>query len=68
MKFSTSIASLLLSTLVASEGLSLFGGQKALGDGAAVPGENPLSFCKASHDDDILILDHVNLTPNPPSA
>jgi hypothetical protein len=68
MRFSVSIISLLLSTFVASEGLSLFGGQKHLGDGEPVPGENPLSFCKASHDDDILKLDHVNLTPNPPQV
>jgi len=68
MKFSLSLITLLLSTLVASEGLSFFGGQKVLGDGAAVPGDNPLSYCQAEHGDDLLILDHVNLTPNPPEA
>jgi hypothetical protein len=69
MKFSLSLITLLLSSLVASEGLSYsFGGQKPLGDGAAVPGDNPLSYCKAEHGDDILVLDHVNLTPNPPQA
>jgi hypothetical protein len=66
MRLSLSLVSLLFSTLVASEGLSLFGGQKVLGDGAAVPGENPLTYCKAEHADDLLILDHINLTPNPP--
>ena len=66
MKLSLSLVSLLFSTLVASEGLSLFGGQKVLGDGAAVPGDNPLTYCKAEHADDLLILDHINLTPNPP--
>jgi hypothetical protein len=69
MKFSLGLITLLLSSLVASEGLSFsFGGQKPLGDGAAVPGDNPLSYCKAEHGDDLLILDHVNLTPNPPEA
>jgi len=69
MKFSTSLVTLLLSTIVASEGLSFFGGsQHVLDDSVAVPGESPLEFCQATHDDDILIIQHVNLTPNPPSA
>ncbi|KAG0649358.1 Phosphatidylglycerol phosphatidylinositol transfer [Hyphodiscus hymeniophilus] len=67
MKITLSILTLLLSTLVASDGLSFFGGaQKALGDGAAVPGDNPLTYCKKDHDDDLLVLEKVNLTPNPP--
>jgi len=68
MKFSLSLVTLLLSTLVASEALSFLGGQKVLGDGAAVPGDNPLSYCRAEHDDDLLLLEHVNLSPNPPEA
>ena len=68
MKFSLAILSLFLSTLVASVDLSFFPGQKVLDDdkGGAVPGENPLTFCKADHGDDILELEHVNLDPNPP--
>lgn len=67
MKFSLSILTLLLSTLVASNGLSFFGGgQKALGDGETVPGDNPLTYCKKDHDDDLLVLEKVNLSPNPP--
>lgn len=42
MKLSLSLASLLLSTFVASEGLSLFGGQKVLDEATKVPGDNPL--------------------------
>jgi len=68
MKFSLSLITLLLSSLVASEGLSLFGGQKVLDETTKVPGDNPLSYCQAEHSDDILVLDHVNLDPNPPSA
>ena len=72
MKFTTSILSLLSSFLIASEALSLdasfsIGGQKTLGDGAAVPGDNPLTYCKKDHDDDILLLEKVNLSPNPPA-
>ncbi len=68
MKFSGSIAALFLSSLVASKGLSLFGGQKVLDDKPAVPGDNPLTYCAASHADDILILEYVDLDPNPPTA
>jgi len=69
MKLSLSLITLLLSSLAASEGLSFsLGGQKPLGDGEAVPGNNPLTYCQAEHGDDILVLDHVNLTPNPPQA
>ncbi|RDL33663.1 putative Phosphatidylglycerol transfer protein [Venustampulla echinocandica] len=70
MRLSLPVASLFLSTLVASEPLSLFtGGQRVLGDkGEAVPGDNPLTYCNAAHDADLLILDYVNLDPNPPLA
>ena len=70
MKLSLSLITLLLSSFFASEGqsFSFAGKQKALGDGAAVPGDNPLTYCKKDHDDDILVLDHVNLSPNPPTA
>jgi len=71
MKFSISILTLLLSTLVASEGLSFgasfsLGAQKPLGDGDAVPGDNPLTYCKKDHSDDLLVLEKVDLSPNPP--
>ena len=69
MKFSISLLTLLLSGLVASERLSFFGGgQKILDGGDAVPGANPLTHCQPMIDDDILVLDHVNLVPNPPVA
>ncbi|KAI9824044.1 MAG: Phosphatidylglycerol/phosphatidylinositol transfer protein [Thelocarpon impressellum] len=68
MKFSTLLA-LLFSSLVASESLSFFGSQKPLQgqhDSLAVPGESPLEFCLEKHDDDLLVIEYVNLTPNPP--
>jgi len=72
MKLSLTLTSLLLSSLAASLDLSFSypgkgQGQHVLDDkGGAVPGENPLTYCKADHSSDILDLDHVNLTPNPP--
>jgi len=69
MKFSTSFATLLLSTIVTSEGLSFFGGnQRVFDDSLAVPGESPLEYCQPNHEKDILIIHHVNLKPNPPVA
>jgi hypothetical protein len=68
MKFSLSLLTLTCSTLVASKGLSLFGGQKVLDDSLAVPGDNPLEYCKAEHADDLLVLEYVDLDPNPPTA
>lgn len=68
MKFSQSFLPVLFCTLAAAEGLSVFGfNQKPLGDThPSVPGDNPLTYCKPDHDDDILRIDHVNIDPNPP--
>lgn len=38
-----------------------------LDDPLKVPGANPLSFC-ADPKDDILIIENVDLDPNPPEA
>ncbi|CAG8952411.1 hypothetical protein HYFRA_00001158 [Hymenoscyphus fraxineus] len=69
MKFSLALASLCLSSLVAADfGFSYGSSQKVLDDkGEAVPGSNPLVHCKKEHSDDLLTLEHVNLTPNPPA-
>jgi len=68
MKLSISIFSLVLSAIVSSSSLpfSLGGAQKTLGDGEPVPGDNPLKFCKKDHGDDLLVLEKVDLSPNPP--
>ncbi|TVY60906.1 Phosphatidylglycerol/phosphatidylinositol transfer protein, partial [Lachnellula suecica] len=69
MKLSLAIISLFASSFVAAVDFDFSYGQKILEDkGDAVPGENPLTFCKKDHDSDILKLDHVNLDPNPPKA
>ncbi|KAK0118254.1 Phosphatidylglycerol/phosphatidylinositol transfer protein [Cadophora gregata] len=68
MKFSLSVISLLLSGFVAVEGLSLFGDSQKILGGGEVPGNNPLTFCQEQHDDDILTLEKVDLSPNPPKA
>ena len=67
MKLTTYLLSLSLSFAAAD----LFGnfGQRVLNDdkSLAVPGENPLVFCEDPKDD-ILIVEKVDLSPNPPEA
>ncbi|MCJ1392296.1 Phosphatidylglycerol/phosphatidylinositol transfer protein [Xylographa bjoerkii] len=65
MKLTTYFASLALSSLATA---SIFGGQTVLEDAdLSVPGDNPLTFCKAP-DDDKLVIEYVDLIPNPPEA
>lgn len=33
---------------------------------SSIPGDSPLDHCQAAHDNDILTLEYVKLTPNPP--
>jgi hypothetical protein len=45
------------------------GGQSlAKRDELDVPGQNPLKFCEANRDDDLITIENVVLTPNPPEA
>lgn len=67
------VATLLLSALVAAEPLSFFrrsffGGQRVLDESLRVPGESPFEFCALDHKDDLLVIERINLIPNPPQA
>jgi len=67
MRFSGAITALLLSTVVASKRLSFLGGnQQVLDESLTVPGESPLEYCEPNHDKDLLLIEYVDLTPNPP--
>jgi len=72
MKITSTFIPLLASTgtLVSAAGLSFFGGsaQTPLNIASSIPGESPLDHCQPAHDNDILTLDYVKLTPNPPVA
>ncbi|KAI8633372.1 phosphatidylinositol transfer protein [Xylariaceae sp. FL1651] len=37
-------------------------------DAQKVPGDSPLEFCDASHDQDIVKIESVDLLPNPPES
>ena len=56
----------LLASFATSKSLSFFGhSQTVLNDKLDVPGENPLQFCQNTSNYS-LIIQNVNLTPNPP--
>lgn len=42
--------------------------RRITGDDLDVPGQNPLKFCHADRSDDLITIDEVILTPNPPQA
>lgn len=61
-----SLLTLFLSCVAVSTTLSLFGSdQQVLDEDLAVPGDNPLFYCQKT-EEDILRIDYVDLTPNPP--
>ncbi|KAI9742932.1 MAG: Phosphatidylglycerol/phosphatidylinositol transfer protein [Claussenomyces sp. TS43310] len=71
MKFLGCVATLFfMGSHVAAGSLSFFGtGQSTLADDdLSIPGDNPLEYCQAEHATDILLIDHVDLSPNPPLA
>ncbi|KAL9122750.1 MAG: hypothetical protein Q9187_000689 [Circinaria calcarea] len=63
MQLTTVFLPLLVSTLAAARFL---GSQTRLTDDLPVPGDNPLHYCQ-SPTDNILAIDYVDLSPNPPS-
>ena len=65
MKFAICLLSFALSCLATPVFL---GSQEIIQDDTKVPGDNPLHYCTESRTDDLLIVDHVNLVPNPPVA
>lgn len=59
----------LLSFALSSLASPLFlGSQEILSDDKKVPGDNPLEYCDPSLSEYSLIVEHVNLVPNPPVA
>ncbi|KAI9888093.1 MAG: Phosphatidylglycerol/phosphatidylinositol transfer protein [Watsoniomyces obsoletus] len=66
--------SLFTSSWAWSTNLRSMGGQQRLlrttsndDKGGAVPGDNPLHYCKdQEQSEDFLVIEHVNLNPNPP--
>jgi hypothetical protein len=69
MKFLGLFSAALLSAGASARGLNFLGSdsQHTLEEGFPVPGDNPLLFC-AAPTDNILEIEKVDLSPNPPSA
>ncbi|KAJ9620439.1 Phosphatidylglycerol/phosphatidylinositol transfer protein [Taxawa tesnikishii (nom. ined.)] len=66
MKFLSVLGVALLSTAVSARS-AWSSEQKTLEEPVPVPGDNPLLYC-AKPDKDILTIEKVDLTPNPPAA
>ena len=63
------LLTLFLSCVAVSNSLSLFSSdQQTLDDRLAVPGDNPLFYCQPAIQENILVVDYVDLAPNPPEA
>ena len=62
MKLATPLVALFLATQSAA---SFFGQRIEVDNSLSVPGDNPLQYCQAA-DDNILAIEYVNLSPNPP--
>lgn len=70
MKLFATLTPLLLTAAVV-DALSIWTGDKqalVLDDRVIIPGASPLQHCTPDHESDLLIIEHVNLSPNPPVA
>jgi len=68
MRLSAAVLTLLAAS---TNGLGLWGSDDQsiiLDDELDIPGKSPLKYCDASRDDDILVIEKINLSPNPPEA
>lgn len=71
MKVFATIVPLLLSAAAVVDALSIWPGDKqavVYDDRLDIPGASPLQHCTPDHDSDLLTIEHVNLSPNPPLA
>ncbi|KAK4204068.1 putative Phosphatidylglycerol/phosphatidylinositol transfer protein precursor [Triangularia verruculosa] len=69
MRFSTTLIA--LATAASANPLNTFGSERqslVRRDDLAIPGDNPLKYCDTDHKDDIITIEKVDLTPNPPEA
>ena len=78
--FTSRLVLALIGALVVSTGLAspspfavVDGQQQPLrateeGQDRSVPGNNPLRYCQAGASEEFIVIEHVNLMPNPPKA
>lgn len=68
MRFST-VTICLATCLAPAAALSVFNGRApavAVDDDLKIPGDSPLELCKGDHTADIVVIEKVDLVPNPP--
>lgn len=65
MKFTTLLVSLVLTATVSAKSSWFNPSQITVNEEFKVPGDNPLYFC-SDPADDILTIENVDLSPNPP--
>ncbi|KAL7949947.1 putative phosphatidylglycerol/phosphatidylinositol transfer protein precursor [Trichoderma barbatum] len=67
MRFSTTVAYLAACLAAPATALAIWGDSASSFDASLkVPGENPIEFCDASRDNDLITIQKVDLAPNPP--
>lgn len=68
MRFST-VTACLATCLAPATALSVFNGRApdvAVNDDLKIPGDSPLELCPGDHTADLVVIDSVDLAPNPP--
>ncbi|KAI1485294.1 ml domain-containing protein [Biscogniauxia mediterranea] len=68
MRFSTACVGALSAGLVSAGGWFSSSQDVIANDAQKVPGDSPLVFCDSDHSKDIVTIESVDLTPNPPEA
>ncbi|KAM0250011.1 hypothetical protein ACHAQJ_008818 [Trichoderma viride] len=67
MRFSTTVACLSACLAAPATALAIWGDSaSALDSSLKVPGENPIEYCNADRDGDLIVIEKVDLAPNPP--
>ncbi|RFU73150.1 phosphatidylglycerol phosphatidylinositol transfer [Trichoderma arundinaceum] len=67
MRFSTTVACLSACLAAPATALAIWGDSaSAFNAGLKVPGENPIEFCDANRDSDLITIDKVDLSPSTP--
>jgi hypothetical protein len=66
MRFSTTVAYLSACLAAPATALAIWGDSSALDESLKVPGENPINYCSPDRDGDLIVIEKVDLAPNPP--
>lgn len=68
MRLSAALIAIAAGVAQAGFGLNFGGSQVTINEDLKIPGDSPLELCPKAHDLDILTIEKVDLSPNPPQA